>query len=114
VLVLSACASGSVHTATSPPSVQSATTTTATSTTQPPPPTAAPAATVPHFDTPVAAMRYLTAAWNSNNEVDLRHVTTPAVRDQLDAMHSVAANLTLDHCDPRPGLGDYVCYFHHD
>jgi hypothetical protein len=26
----------------------------------------------------------------------------------------VAANLTLDHCDPRPGLGEYVCYFHHD
>ena len=69
---------------------------------------------IPHFATPEAAMQYLAAAWNANDLVSLRHVTTPAVRDQLAAMHAGATNLRLDHCEARQGLGDYVCYFHHD
>jgi hypothetical protein len=77
--------------------------TTTTSTTAPP----------PHFDTPKAAMTYLAAAWNNNDLVSLMHVTNPAARAQLDAMHSEATNLRLDHCDQNPA-GDYTCYFKHD
>jgi hypothetical protein len=68
---------------------------------------------VPHFDTPQAAMTYLAAAWNARDAVALGHVTNPGARAELDAMHSEAVNLRLDHCDPRP-QGDYMCYFHHD
>jgi hypothetical protein len=67
----------------------------------------------PHFDTPPAAMTYLAAAWNSHDIVDLDHVTNPAARAQLVAMHSEAVNLRLDHCTGRP-QGDYLCYFNHD
>jgi hypothetical protein len=74
-----------------------------------PPTTAGP----PHFDTPQAAMTYLAAAWNANDTVALRHVTNPAARDALDAMHAEAVNLRLDHCDERPE-GDYLCSFRHD
>jgi hypothetical protein len=74
------------------------------------PPTTAGA---PHFETPQAAMTYLAAAWNANDTTALRHVTNPAARDALDAMHSEAVNLRLDHCDRRPE-GDYLCYFRHD
>lgn len=59
-------------------------------------------------------MQYLAAAWNANDLVSLRHVTNPAARAQLDALHSEAVNLRLDHCDARVGQGDYICYFHHD
>src|SRR5262249_14340726 len=48
---------------------------------------------VQHFDTPEAAMRYLAAAWNADDQVALRHVTDPSARDQLDGMHAEAANL---------------------
>ena len=67
----------------------------------------------PHFDTPEAAMTYLATAWNDNDLVSLKHVTNPAARAQLDAMHSEATNLRLDHCDRNPA-GDYTCYFKHD
>jgi len=66
----------------------------------------------PHFDTPEAAMTYLAAAWNKNDLISLRHVTDPAARDELDGMHSEAANLRLDHCDLQPA-GDYQCVFDH-
>jgi hypothetical protein len=87
--------------------------TVATSTT--PPTSAAPAMTAapPHFDTPEAAMTYLATAWNTNDVVWLRHVTNPAARAQLDAMHSEAVNLRLDHRDRRP-QGDNACTFRHD
>ena len=58
-------------------------------------------------------MTYLAAAWNADDQVALRHVTNPPARVALDAMHAVAVNLRLDHCDPRP-QGDYICYFRHD
>jgi hypothetical protein len=67
----------------------------------------------PHFDTPEAAMTYLAAAWNAHDLVSLKHVTDPAARDQLDAMHNEAVNLRLDHCNIQPA-GDYECYFDHD
>ena len=57
-------------------------------------------------------MAYLAAAWNSGNTVDLDHVTDPAGRAALAAMHSEAVDLRLDHCTGRP-QGDYICYFDH-
>ncbi len=66
----------------------------------------------PHFTTPQAAMRYLTAAYNRNDLVSLRHVTTPAARVDLLAMRSQAVNLQLAGC--TPGAGDYTCTFTHD
>ncbi|MHB8467483.1 MAG: hypothetical protein ACYDH6_00815 [Acidimicrobiales bacterium] len=100
-LTLASCSSsGSKQTVTAQPSVPS----TSTSTTVAP---------LPHFDTPEAAMTYLAAAWNANDLVSLRHVTNPAARAQLDAMHSEAINLRLDHCTKRPE-GDYECTFRHD
>lgn len=83
-----------------------------TATTDGPPATNA--AGKPHFDTPDAAMRYLAAAWNANDLVKLKHVTDPSARDQLNAMHGVAINLRLDHCDFNDGRGDYTCHFDHD
>src|SRR5205823_5611226 len=68
---------------------------------------------LPHFDTPEAAMRYLTDAWNRKDADALRHVTNPGARDELDAMHAEAVNLRLDECYPRPGHGDYECTFIH-
>jgi hypothetical protein len=78
-------------------------------------PVAAPDSTTPspHFPTPEAAMTYLANAWNSNDQVALRHVTDPGARDALQAMHTEAVNLRLDHCTARP-QGDYVCFFNHD
>lgn len=67
----------------------------------------------PHFDTPEAAMTYLASAWNRNDAVALDHVTDPAARSALQAMHDQAVNLRLNHCTPRP-QGDYLCYFDHD
>ena len=58
-------------------------------------------------------MTYLAAAWNSNNTVELDHVTNPSARAQLANMHTEATNLQLDSCNPRPGQGDYVCTFSH-
>jgi hypothetical protein len=66
----------------------------------------------PHFDTPQAAMVYLAAAWNTDDSVDLDHVTTPAGRADLAAMRNEAVDLRLDHCTGRP-QGDYLCYFDH-
>ncbi len=68
----------------------------------------------PHFDTAEAAMRYLAAAWNANDLVKLKHVTDPSARDELNAMHGVATNLRLNHCDFNPNPGDYTCHFDHD
>jgi hypothetical protein len=73
-----------------------------------------PPRTGPHFATPQAAMRYLASAWNRNDLVELKHVTDPMARDQLDAMHSEATNLKLDRCTVNQGRGDYECFFTHD
>ena len=59
-------------------------------------------------------MRFLAAAWKANDEVDLKHVTDPRARDALDAMHGVAINLRLNHCDRNVAAGDYTCHFEHD
>ncbi|MEY2399434.1 MAG: hypothetical protein QOJ00_2608 [Actinomycetota bacterium] len=59
-------------------------------------------------------MRYLAAAWNAHDLVKLKHVTDPSARGELDAMHAVAINLRLNHCDANPGAGDYTCHFDHD
>ena len=58
-------------------------------------------------------MRYLASAWNRRDEVQLRHVTDPNARVDLDAMHSEAVGLTLTSCVARPGQGDYTCTFSH-
>jgi len=58
-------------------------------------------------------MRYLAAAFNARNRVDLNHVTNPAARAQLSNMHSEATNLKLDSCTRRP-QGDYQCTFSHE
>ena len=68
----------------------------------------------PHFATPEDAMRFLAQAWNADDLVALKHVTNPAARDQLNAMHGVAVNLRLNHCELNQGAGDYTCYFDHD
>ena len=67
----------------------------------------------PHFKTPEEAMRFLADAWNRNDLVNLKHVTDPSARDQLNAMHGEANNLRLNHCEQQPA-GDYQCYFDHD
>jgi hypothetical protein len=67
----------------------------------------------PHFATPEEAMRFLADAWNRDAIEALKHVTNPSARDQLNAMHGVAINLRLKHCDKNPA-GDYTCYFAHD
>jgi hypothetical protein len=67
----------------------------------------------PHFATPEEAMRFLADAWNRRDIVNLKHVTDPGARDELEAMHGVAVNLRLNHCDKNP-IGDYTCHFDHD
>jgi hypothetical protein len=67
----------------------------------------------PHFATPQEAMKFLADAWNRHDLVDLKHVTDVGARDQLEAMHMVAVNLRLNHCD-KNDAGDYTCYFDHD
>ena len=72
-----------------------------------------PPATGPHFATPEAAMTYLADAWNRNDITSLKHVTDPAAREQLQAMHFEATNLKLDHCTFSKSRGDYECFFTH-
>jgi hypothetical protein len=59
-------------------------------------------------------MTYLASAWNRGDTADLMHVTTPDARAELDSMSKLEVDLRLDHCSPRPGMGDYLCYFDHD
>jgi hypothetical protein len=67
-----------------------------------------------YFSTPNAAMRYLTVAYNHNDLVALRHVTTPEARANLLAMHRTAVNLQLVGCTANSDRGDYTCTFTHD
>lgn len=66
-----------------------------------------------HFDTPQAAMRYLAAAYNRNDQAALRRVTTVRARAALLALRSEAVNLRLLSCSRNPS-GDYTCRFQHD
>jgi hypothetical protein len=59
-------------------------------------------------------MVYLASAWNRGDLVELKHVTDPAARDQLNLMHREATNLKLDHCSKNADAGDYECIFRHD
>jgi hypothetical protein len=67
----------------------------------------------PHFATAEDAMRFLADAWNRDDIVNLKHVTDPGARDELETMHGVAVNLRLNHCVAQPE-GDYLCHFDHD
>lgn len=77
-------------------------------------PTPTPTYTGPHFDSPEAAMRYLTAAWNRHDIKAMMPVTTPEGREELIDMYDEAVNLRLDYCQARAGQGDYDCHFTHD
>jgi hypothetical protein len=59
-------------------------------------------------------MRYLAAAYNHNDLVALKHVTTPQARTALQAMRANAPNLQLVSCSANAGRGDYTCAFTHD
>ena len=75
---------------------------------------ASPAAPRLFFDTPQAAMRYLADAYNRNDLLALRHVTTPVARVDLVAMRRTAINLELVGCTANAGRGDYSCSFTHE
>ena len=113
VLLVAACGVSRPVGAASGPSqtAGSSTTARASAPSDTPTPTESPAK--PHFDTPEAAMTYLAVAWNTNDLVSLGHVTNPAARAELNAMHSEATNLRLTNCVRRP-QGDYECFFAHD
>lgn len=68
----------------------------------------------PHFSTPQAAMRYLTAAYNHHEATKLHYVTTPQSYRELMGMRSGAVNLRLRSCTLNKGRGDYTCNFIHD
>jgi hypothetical protein len=68
----------------------------------------------PHFATPEAAMTYLAQAWNSNNWINLAHVTNPEARDELSStMVGEAVDLKLDSCEFVGSPNDYQCNFTH-
>lgn len=80
----------------------------------PKPRPASPAAPRLFFDTPQAAMRYLADAYNRNDLLALRHVTTPVARVSLVAMRRTATDLKLVGCTANAGRGDYSCSFTHE
>jgi len=66
-------------------------------------------ATVPHFATPEAAMRYLVTAYNSHDMAAEMHVTTPDSRAQLETERQWVQTFTFNSCSPNTGGGDYTC-----
>jgi hypothetical protein len=67
-------------------------------------------AIAPHFDTPDAAMRYLVAAYNANNETNIRHVTTPDSREQFEAERQWVKEFRFRDCTPNSAPNwDYTC-----
>ena len=58
-------------------------------------------------------MRYLAAAYNRDDTLALKKVTTAAARAALADMRQEATNLQLTSCSQRP-IGDYICQFRHD
>ncbi len=67
-------------------------------------------AVAPHFDTPDAAMRYLVAAYNANNETNIRHVTTPDSRDQFETERQWVKEFRFRDCTPNGAPSwDYTC-----
>ncbi len=67
----------------------------------------------PHFTTPQTAMRYLAAAYNTDDTTAISAVTDPAARTALMAMRPEAVNLELTSCTATHH-GDYLCSFRHD
>jgi hypothetical protein len=91
----------------SPPPASSVATSTAStppSATKQPPLSASPDHTAsasgaaPHFATPDAAMRYLAAAYNSGDEVAIRHVTTPDSRSDFEAERQWVKTFSFRDC----------------
>jgi hypothetical protein len=72
-------------------------------------PQAAPGAMFPTVE---AAMSYLASAYNRHDTDDLRHVTTPEAREQLDGMRDIAPELRLKSCTWGED-GYYECTFTH-
>lgn len=67
-------------------------------------------AVAPHFDTPEAAMRYLVAAYNANNETNIRHVTTPGSRDQFEPERQWVKEFRFRSCTANGAPSwDYTC-----
>jgi len=66
-----------------------------------------------HFITPAAAMRYLAAAYNSNDETALKKVTNPSARAALNDMRAVAPRMHFKECS-RDIDAMIVCEFDHD
>jgi len=64
------------------------------------------------FRTPQGAMRYLARAYNSHDDVSLRHVTTADARHHLGEMRSFANDLRLTGCT-RNADGSHLCTFSH-
>ena len=64
----------------------------------------------PHFDTPEAAMRYLVAAYNANNETNVEHVTTPDSRVEFEAERQWVKTFQFNRCTPNGApTWDYTC-----
>jgi hypothetical protein len=64
----------------------------------------------PHFTTPDAAMRYLAAAYNSGNEVAIRHVTTPDSRTQFESERQWVQTFRFRDCTANGApTWDYNC-----
>ncbi len=76
----------------------------------PSPPAASPTTAAPHFATPEDAMRYLTAAYNTNDEVAIRHVTTPDSRDQFETERQWVKTFSFRDCAANGAPNwDYTC-----
>ncbi|MDQ1709681.1 MAG: hypothetical protein QOG49_1066 [Frankiaceae bacterium] len=69
---------------------------------------------IPHFDTPVLAMAFLTRAYNCYDVVALKRVTVSAAREALLAMTAEATNLKLEECVANTQRHDFDCTFTHD
>jgi hypothetical protein len=78
--------------------------------TPPPPAGVVTDVVAPHFETPDAAMRYLVAAYNANNETNIKHVTTPDSRDQFEAERQWVKAFRFNNCAPDGApTWDYTC-----
>jgi hypothetical protein len=120
LVVLSACSAGDWGQATAAKSTPSAVSVVASPSSLPSSPAPALVAATsgyggPHFDTPAAAMAYLTAAYNHYDPAQVHAVTTSQAFSQITAMRSEAVDLQLQSCVASgSGRGDYVCTFRHD
>lgn len=69
-----------------------------------------PSASAPHFTTPDDAMRYLAAAYNSGDEVAIRHLTTPDSRTQFESERQWVQTFRFRDCTANGApTWDYNC-----